>query len=370
HRLAPDAAVHLLGFPDGAVEGSRAAIATALAELLPETPTLVVAPWRGDEHVDHRVVGEICAELAAAGSRWMLEYPIWLWHWAAPDDAEVPWNRFVALTPRAEALAHKKNAISAYASQAEPLSDQPGDEAMLLEPFLANFRGRRELFVRSEPVEAVEAVEPVQPVKQPVPVELGAAYFDRLYDRHDDPWGFTDRWYEERKRAVTLASLPEQHYGSALEVGCSIGVLTSELAGRCSELLAVDVSLAAVEAARARVADEPGVSVELADVASGFPSGPFDLVLISEVGYYFTRDVLERVLADTVTQLAAGGTLVLCHWRHPVADYALGGDEVHEVAARVFSGSMTRLARHEEADFVLDVYSPDARSVASRTGLL
>ncbi|WP_411701383.1 bifunctional PIG-L family deacetylase/class I SAM-dependent methyltransferase, partial [Conyzicola sp.] len=243
HRLAPDAAVHLLGFPDGAVERSRAAIATALADLLPETSALVVAPWRGDEHVDHRVVGEICAELAAAGSLSLLEYPIWLWHWAAPDDAAVPWNRFVELSPRAEALAHKKNAIAAYASQAEPLSDQPGDEAMLLEPFLANFRGRHELFVRSEPV------------------ELGAAYFDDLYGRHDDPWGFTDRWYEERKRAVTLASLPEQHYGSALEVGCSIGVLTSELAGRCSALLAVDVSRAAVEAARARVADEPAVSV-------------------------------------------------------------------------------------------------------------
>ncbi|GAB3606260.1 hypothetical protein GCM10027413_16690 [Conyzicola nivalis] len=352
HRLSPEATVHLLGFPDGAVDTHRDAIATAIGDLLPGTPTLVVAPWRGDEHIDHRVVGEICAGLATAGSRSLLEYPVWLWHWAAPDDAEVPWDRFVALAPRAEALAHKKNAISAYASQAEPLSDQPGDEAMLLESFLDNFRGKHELFVRDEPS------------------PLGAAYFDALYERHEDPWGFTDRWYEQRKRAVTLASLPEQHYGSALEVGCSIGVLTSELAGRCTELLAVDVSRAAVESARARVADEPGVRVELADVASAFPAGPFDLVLISEVGYYFPADVLERVLADAAAQLTDGGTIALCHWRHAVEDYALGGDEVHAIAARVFSGTMTRLARHEEADFVLDVYSTDARSVAARTGLL
>jgi LmbE family N-acetylglucosaminyl deacetylase len=352
HRLAPEAGIHLLGFPDGAVETNRTAIATALAELLPAGPALLVAPWRGDEHVDHRVVGEICAELATANGRSLLEYPIWLWHWAAPDDAEVPWDRFTVLAPRPEALDHKSNAIAAYASQAEPLSDQPGDEAMLLDSFLANFRGTRELFVRDEPA------------------ALGVDYFDALYERHDDPWGFTDRWYEKRKRAVTLASLPEEHYVSALEVGCSIGVLTKELAGRCTELLAVDLSLAAVESARARVADEPGVRVEVADIASGLPSGPFDLVVVSEVGYYFTTDVLERVLADAVAQLAAGGTIALCHWRHPVADYALGGDEVHEVAARVLSGSMTRLARHDETDFALEVYSADPRSVAARTGLL
>ena len=356
HRLSPDAEPHLLAFPDGEVRENRDAIRAAIGELLPTTGALLVAPWRGDGHADHTVVGEICAELAVERSFDLLEYPIWLWHWAMPDDAEVPWQRFVALAPRGEALSRKQNAIEAYASQAEPLSDQPGDEAMLLGPFLDNFRGKRELFVRDLPAADDNP--------------LGAGYFDAIYDRADDPWGFTSRWYEERKRDVTLASLPEQRYRSALEVGCSIGVLTRLLAGRCDELLAVDVSRAAVESARERVADEPGVRVELADVASGFPQGPFDLVLISEVGYYFEPDVLRQVLADTAASLAVGGTIVLCHWRHEVADYAMTGDEVHEIAARAFAGTFARLARHEEADFVLDVYSPDARSVAARTGLL
>ena len=356
HRLSPDAVAHLLAFPDGGVAQNRAAIHAAIAELLPDTGVLLVAPWRGDGHADHTVVGEICAELALAASVDLLEYPIWLWHWAEPDDAAVPWGRFVVFSPRGDALARKANAIDAYASQAEPLSDQPGDEAMLLEPFLENFRGKRELFVRD-----LAAVDPNP---------LGAGYFDAIYDRADDPWGFTSRWYEERKRAVTLASLPQKHYRSALEVGCSIGVLTEQLAARCDDLLAVDVSAAAVQRASDRVASEPGVRVELADVASVFPEGPFDLVLLSEVGYYFEPDVLERVLADTAASLAVGGTVVLCHWRHGVADYALRGDEVHELAAAAFAGTFTRLARHEEEDFVLDVYSPDARSVAGRTGLL
>jgi len=93
-------------------------------------------------------------------------------------------------------------------------------------------------------------------------------------------------------------------------------------------------------------------------------------VLLSEVGYYFEPDVLRRVLADTTASLADGGTVVLCHWRHGVADYALRGDEVHDIAARSFEGTLTRIARHEELDFVLDVYSADGRSVAGRTGLL
>ena len=373
HRLSPDAEVHLLAFPDGAVAENRAAITTALGDLLPDLPGLLVAPWRGDGHIDHRIVGEICAELAAGGSFSLLEYPVWLWHWAAPDDADVPWQRFVALEPRGDALAHKQNAIAAYASQAEPLSDQPGDEAMLLESFLENFRGKRELFVRDERATpaAVEMVETrVEKHEAAETNPLGADYFDAIYARADDPWGFADRWYEKRKRAVTLASLPNERYSSTLEIGCSIGVLTEQLAARSDALLAVDVSRAAVESARARLADEPGVRVELADVASAFPSGTFDLILISEVGYYFERDVLQAVLAEAVAALSPGATLVLCHWRHEVADYALRGDEVHEIAASVFAGVLNRLARHDEDDFVLEVYSADARSVAARTGLL
>ena len=42
----------------------------------------------------------------------------------------------------------------------------------------------------------------------PVP-EPGGQFFDDFYrEQGQDPWGFTDRWYEQRKRAVTLAACP------------------------------------------------------------------------------------------------------------------------------------------------------------------
>ena len=107
--------------------------------------------------------------------------------------------------------------------------------------------------------------------------------------------------------------------------------------------------------------------MQVADVADAVPAGSFDLVVLSEVGYYFDRPTLDRVLADLRARLAPGGTLVVCHWRHPVDAYPLTGDEVHRVLRR--TTDLTLLAEHREKDLLLDVYGDDPRSVAQRTGL-
>ena len=70
---------------------------------------------------------------------------------------------------------------------------------------------------------------------------LPAAYFAALYQADADPWRFASSDYERRKYAATLAALPRRAYRREFEVGCSIGVLTSQLARRCEHLLAVDV---------------------------------------------------------------------------------------------------------------------------------
>ncbi|MGL6044624.1 MAG: SAM-dependent methyltransferase, partial [Sandaracinobacteroides sp.] len=62
---------------------------------------------------------------------------------------------------------------------------------------------------------------------------LPPAYFDALYRDDPDPWRFATSGYEAGKYAATMDALPRGRYGSALEVGCSIGVLTAELARRC-----------------------------------------------------------------------------------------------------------------------------------------
>jgi SAM-dependent methyltransferase len=199
---------------------------------------------------------------------------------------------------------------------------------------------------------------------------MRAEYFDQMYAAADDPWGFTTRWYEQRKYALTLALLPQQRYASALELGCSIGVLTEQLASRCDQLLAVDVAAAAVRAAARRVAGHPGVSVEQRAVPADWPGGDFDLIVASEFLYYFGGDALAEVLGRCRGALRPGGTLVAVHWRHPVAEYPRSGDSVHQALATL--PGLARLADHREPDFVAEVYQRSdgpAVSVAQATGL-
>ena len=203
-----------------------------------------------------------------------------------------------------------------------------------------------------------------------LPVTLPAAYFDAMYQAAADPWGFEDRWYEQRKYAISLAQLPAARYRSAFEPGCSVGVLTRLLASRCDTLLSCDVAAAAVRAAASRTQDLAHVRVEQRDISRQWPAGRFDLVVFSEILYYFGDHDLEQVLKNTVSALEPEGTLVAVHWRHPVADYPRSGDDVHRVLAA--QPGLAQLVRHEEPDFLAEVWiRTEGRpvSVAQSTGL-
>ena len=99
---------------------------------------------------------------------------------------------------------------------------------------------------------------------------LPPAYFDRIYQRNEDPWEFETSEYEAGKYEQTLAALDRPRYARALEVGCSIGVLTAQLAARADSLLGVDVSEKALDVARKRCAGLPECPVRPhADPARG-----------------------------------------------------------------------------------------------------
>lgn len=200
---------------------------------------------------------------------------------------------------------------------------------------------------------------------------LPDTYFDELYAASADPWGFTDRWYERRKRALTLAALPVRRYANAFEPGCSVGVLTAELATRCERLLATDVSAAALAAASQRLADAPAVTLRRWALGDPWPAeAPFDLIVLSEVLYYLGADLLAEVLPAARDELTPGGTLLAVHWRHDVGDYPTGGDEVHARLAEL--SGLVRLGGYRDDDVVIDVLQrvpPPARSVAAADGL-
>ena len=199
---------------------------------------------------------------------------------------------------------------------------------------------------------------------------LAPGYFDELY-ASPDPWGLATRWCEARKYAISLALLPRERYPDAFEPGCSIGVFTQLLAARCDRLLACDAAAAAAAAAGRRTASLPGVRVENLVIPREWPVGRFDLIVFSECLYYFAGDDLHRVLDLAGGALRPGGSLLAVHWRHPVADYPRGGDEVHGVLAS--RSGLARLVRHTEPDFLADVYirtDGEPVSVAKAGGLV
>lgn len=355
HLIAPDAGIQFLGLPDGQLRTHAAELRDRLLETLgPQDRSdglLIVAPWGEDGHPDHEAAACAARDVAAQVGARVLEYPIWLWHWGNPDDPTVPWPRMRRLELSEDELAVKARAMAAHRSQIAPLSDAAGDEVMLSAGMRAHFAREVEVFVIPGGADS-----------------LPEAFFEQFYAGNPDPWGFETRWYEERKRAVTLACLPRKRFGSALEVGCSTGVLTAALAERCDRLLGVDIAAAPLEVARERLREHPNVSVAQLATPAQWPEGVFDLIVLSEVGYYWGLPDLRTALDKATGSLAPNGVLLACHWRHEVAEYPLGGDEVHgAIAARA---ELVRNVRHVEEDFLLDVFArPPARSVAAEGGL-
>ena len=188
---------------------------------------------------------------------------------------------------------------------------------------------------------------------------LPPSYFDDVYGANPDPWGFETSPYERDKYATTLAALPRARYRRAFEIGCSIGVLTARLAPRCDSLLSVDVSAAALARARERCHDVTWVTFEQLRVPEGFPDGLFDLILLSEVGYYWSRDDLAQARRLIVAHLESGGHLLLVHWTPYVPDYPLTGDEVHDsfLSYAAQAGSSLRHLRGDRAElYRLDLF--------------
>jgi SAM-dependent methyltransferase len=158
---------------------------------------------------------------------------------------------------------------------------------------------------------------------------LQPAYFEALYEENPDPWSFETSAYERAKYARTIASLDGRRYRRGLEIGCSVGVLTADLAQNVDALLALDVSALALSRARERNAAERNVQFEQRRIPAEFPDGRFDLIVLSEVGYYWSDEDLAASRDAIASALEPGGDLVLVHFLPKVADYVRDGDAVH-----------------------------------------
>ena len=356
--LAPAARTTHLGLPDGALAQHEEALVEAVRRRT-DPDTLVVAPWLTDGHTDHDALGRAAADAVSHSGADLVHYPIWLWHWGAPE--ALPWPDVVASETSRTALLRKRAALAECPTQTTAWGDPASTgevPAPVVGPAVLD-RARRLVETLVDPTRALPRIPDDRLQRR---AAARAQQFDRMYDDGDDPWAFDGSFYEERRRALVLALLGCRRYGRALEIGCADGRLTESLLERCEQVVALDTSHRAVTAAQARA---PRAVVVQGMAPADLPGGPFDLVLLSEVGYFLTPLELVATLRRCAASLAPGGELVLCHWQHPTEQVPLDGALVHEQAATALD--LDRRATYLDEDVRIEVWG-DGGSLAQREG--
>jgi hypothetical protein len=159
-------------------------------------------------------------------------------------------------------------------------------------------------------------------------------FFEAKYRSDYDPWHFADSRYEQSRYAATVAALDGGWFEHAFEPGCSIGVLTQQLAPFCGQLIAIDISETAARVAAERCRALSNVQVSQGSLPADIPPGMFDLIVLSEIGYYFEVDALQSLARSLAGRLNRDGVLLAAHWLGESPDHLLSGDQVHGVLAK------------------------------------
>ena len=180
--------------------------------------------------------------------------------------------------------------------------------------------------------------------------------FEAKYAASSDPWGYQTSPYELAKYLATTHALPDRYFMRGFEPACSIGVLTRMLAKRVEQLVACDASETAIRLARNHPQAPPNVEFYHATLPDGWPPGTFDLVVFSEVGYYWDEEGLNDILESLETSLAEQSVLLAVHWTGHSNDHLFHGERVHQLLRERF-GRSTFHADHIDDDdhcYVMD----------------
>ncbi len=181
-------------------------------------------------------------------------------------------------------------------------------------------------------------------------------YFTARYSSTDDPWGFDERWYERRKYAVTLASLPRHRYRRAYEPGCANGALTELLAPRCDRLVASELVEKVADRARRRLKPHANVDIATDAFPEYWPPGGGDLLVLSEVAYYLTDRGVFAAGEGIRSWLEPLGDVIAVHYTG-ATDYPRPGWAVVEWLDGL--PFLNRRVHHLDQDFELAVWRRD-----------
>ena len=142
---------------------------------------------------------------------------------------------------------------------------------------------------------------------------IDVAGFERKFRENIDPWNYASSPFERFKRRVLIHACGLTKHGRVLELGCANGETTRALTRISLRLSAVDGSVTAIAAAKARLAGNTHVSFSCVTVPEEMPRGPFDLIVVSELAYYLPEHRLFLLGRRILATLAPGGRVVVLH---------------------------------------------------------
>ena len=196
-----------------------------------------------------------------------------------------------------------------------------------------------------------------------------ADYFNELYQQNNaDPWQYEQRWYEARKRALTSSLLTHPKYQYGLEIGCSTGVLSEQLAERCENLDVLDAHPKAIEHAQNRLQALQHVRTLKAEIPTQLPNQQYDLIVLSEVLYYLDQTSLNQVIDWLKISLMPQGCILACHWIHPIDHFNFTGRDIHQYLAKALP--FHHYAQIDDMDFQMDLWTYSEKSLAEQEGLI
>lgn len=152
---------------------------------------------------------------------------------------------------------------------------------------------------------------PVMPDADDAAAPPPAARWEEVF-LAEDPWAYGNP-YETLKYEQTLAAIAPGAQ-RALELACAEGHFTMRLAGRVGTLTATDISATAVRRARERCKALGNVTFAVLDLLHDPLPPDQDLIVCSEVLYYFEDTDDLALIADRIAAaLRPGGQLVMTH---------------------------------------------------------
>jgi SAM-dependent methyltransferase len=155
-------------------------------------------------------------------------------------------------------------------------------------------------------------------VEREVIAQKAQGFFEDLW-KGGDYWDFESSDYEHARSQRLLRVLTGHHYPRLLEIGCGAGFLTRSLAHIADQIVALDISQAAIDRARALGAGPAAVDFRVANIMEYKPhtDGPWDLIVFSEticyLGWLYPFFDVAWLAVQLLEATRPGGRLLLAN---------------------------------------------------------